>query len=197
MVIIKVTRVCWELGAAPDKLEVLASLFLSELFKHCPEHLDRLVVSADTLIGCNCLERLEIDVLGATSPQFDLLPSQEGQDREINDIANSLSNPLHLLFGLFEPSFRHQIEVIFVVSVGDGRLLAIMAKLDSLSVGQIGLECLVNGCIEGLWGVSLAVLSGLFQHLVRVSIKPLKVNKGHGLAEKLLPKNAREVPVHS
>lgn len=135
MSIIKVTRVCWELGAAPDKLEVLASLVLSEVLEHLPEHLDRLVVSSGTVIFSACLECFDFDVLGATSPQFDLVPSQEGQDREINDVTDSSSDPLHLFLHLFEPPFGHQLQVLLVVGVGNGDVLAPRAKLDSLSVG--------------------------------------------------------------
>merc|ERR1719487_2063897 len=56
MLIFKVACVCWKLGAAPGKLEVLAPLILSEVFEHRPEHLHRLVVGADARIAGDCLE---------------------------------------------------------------------------------------------------------------------------------------------
>lgn len=83
-----------------------------------------------------------------------------------------------------------------MVGVGDLHLLAPGAKLDSLSVGQIGLECFVNGCIELIWAEFGTVGSDLFKHLPRVSIKLLEVSKGNYFAEKLLPPDAWEVPVH-
>ena len=99
----ELARISWQLGAAPCELEVLASQVLRPLFEHRPEELHDLVVLAAVGVVGDGFEVWDFDILSAASSDLDFLPSEEGQDGQIDDEGHSSFDPLHLL-GAFHES---------------------------------------------------------------------------------------------
>jgi len=145
MLVSQVGAVKGNLGSAPDELEVSLSHRLVEFIEHLPEPLNHLtVLAAGTIIG-NGFKGIGLNITAAAS-LLDLVPVQEGEDVQIDDLADTFLDPFHLVLSLTESRLHGQVNELLVILMSDLLQIASGAESHSLLVGKD--SCEVQVCLR-------------------------------------------------
>lgn len=195
MLVSQVGAVKGNLGSSPDELEVSLSHRLVKLIEHLPEPLNDLaVLAAGTIIG-NGFKGIGLNVTTAAS-LLDLVPVQEGEDVQIDDLADTFLDPFHLVLSLVESCLHGQVNELLVILMSNLLLIASGAESHSLLVGKDSCEVQVCLCIKVFWLLLFGVPLKIFESRQGVLVEAIEILHAYRVTNQLLPEQWSKVPVH-
>lgn len=191
----QVGSVHWDLRATPYEFQVHLSLLLRKCFKHLPEPLDQvLILAAFPIIG-DIFENLRFNFTTAGS-LLNIIPVQEGQNVDINDLLNTFFEPIHLQIGFAEARLYSQLNEFLVIFMCHSLICSIGAKLNRLLVGKNSCKCVLNSLVKLIWFVLISVFLKVSKGCQCELIEAFKIFNSDWISNQLLPEDRSEMPVH-
>lgn len=184
MLVAQVGQVDRQAAAAPDKLQVSASLGLVEGLEDSPEPANDCVFLVIVLPFSDRLETFEVDRLLAGASPLKGLPVQEVEDLcpVLHDLQEAFTDHLDLFFSFLHASLKYLLDEFTNVCLGYLDVFAVRAERHFITARKHSCEILVHTVLEVLITQVLGVLLHITENLCRISIDSIQV-----LQSKLLP----------
>ena len=118
-------------------------------------------------------------------PFLDLIPAQERQDVDVDDLLDAFLEPLHLILRFREARLRGQLDELLVIVMGHLLAGSVRAKLNCLLIGQDGRERIFDAGVEliGLRVVLLGELLEVFEGSQGILVEAIEVLQGNWVTD--------------